>query len=92
MRTIERSNRFKRDYKRLRASGGGEAIERDLAVVFMMLATDLTLPIRNRDHALTGDWKGFRDCHVRSDLVLIYRKVGSDLLELARLGTHSEVF
>jgi mRNA interferase YafQ len=92
MRTIERSSRFKRDYKRVVASGDGQSIGLDLAAVLTALASDLTLPARNHDHALIGDWKGFRDCRVRPDLVLIYRKVGSDLLELARLGSHSDLF
>lgn len=92
MRTIERSSRFKRDYKRIVASGDGQSVGADLAAVAAALASDVPLSTRNRDHALTGEWKGFRDCHVRPDLVLIYRKVGSDLLELARLGSHSDLF
>ena len=43
------------------------------------------------DHALGGAWRGFRDCHVKPDLVLIYRK-SADALALARLGSHSELF
>ena len=57
-----------------------------------MLAVDDALPERMRDHALGGQWKDFRDCHVRPDLVLIYCKSGDDLLSLARLGSHSELF
>jgi mRNA interferase YafQ len=92
MRRIERSSRFKRDYKRIVASATGDSLASDLASVVTALASDLPLPTRNRDHALTGEWKGFRDCHVRPDVVLIYRKVGLDLLELARLGSHSDLF
>jgi mRNA interferase YafQ len=40
---------------------------------------------------LTGDWKDHRDCHIRPDLVLIYRKPDADALELVRLGSHSEL-
>jgi mRNA interferase YafQ len=50
------------------------------------------LPIANRDHPLKGEWRGYRDCHVKPDLVLIYAKRGADLLRLARLGSHSELF
>ena len=57
-----------------------------------MLVSDTPLPIKNRDHALRGEWIGFRDCHVRPDLVLIYRKFEPALLELTRLGSHSELF
>ena len=44
-----------------------------------------------KDHALTGNYKGFRDCHIKPDLVLIYR-VQSDTVDLVRLGSHSAVF
>jgi mRNA interferase YafQ len=43
------------------------------------------------DHSLTGNWMGYRDCHVKPDLVLIY-KIDSQILKLARIGSHSEVF
>ncbi|MGH8118446.1 MAG: type II toxin-antitoxin system YafQ family toxin [Rhodanobacteraceae bacterium] len=44
-----------------------------------------------RDHALSGRWKNHRDCHVRPDLVRVYRKPGDDVLQLVRLGSHSEL-
>jgi mRNA interferase YafQ len=46
---------------------------------------------RHGDHQLTGEWKDHRDCHIRPDLVLIYRLPDSDNLELVRLGSHSEL-
>lgn len=92
MRQLERATRFKRDYKRLVASGDDNAIAADLAAIVILLATDIPLAPRHRDHVLTDQWKGFRDCHVRPDTVLIHRKVGLDLLQLARLGSHSELF
>lgn len=42
-----------------------------------------------RDHALIGNWKDCRDCHIKPDLVLVYRKPDADTLELIRLGSHS---
>ncbi|MCK8916194.1 type II toxin-antitoxin system YafQ family toxin [Haemophilus influenzae] len=51
----------------------------------------LPLPVKYKDHALTGNWKGWRDCHIKNDLVLIYKIVG-DEIRLARLNTHSEIF
>ena len=59
----ERSTRFKRDYRRLTSGGEGKSIEHDLARLIHLLAKDCPLPVRYRDHALTGDWKKFRDCH-----------------------------
>jgi mRNA interferase YafQ len=44
-----------------------------------------------QDHPLAGEWDDFRDCHVRPDLVLIYRKPDAETLELVRLGSHSEL-
>lgn len=45
----------------------------------------------DKDHALTGNWQGWRDCHVANNLVLIYRNDG-ETLHLARLNSHSEIF
>ena len=56
------------------------------------LASDQPLEPRHRDHALTGEWKDRRDCHVKPDLVvLIYRKPDDATLQLVRLGSHSEL-
>ncbi|MGD1641148.1 type II toxin-antitoxin system YafQ family toxin [Klebsiella pneumoniae] len=48
--------------------------------------------LRYRDHDLSGDWAGYRECHIKPDLLLIYRKSDADTLRLARLGSHSELF
>ncbi|NOU43722.1 MAG: type II toxin-antitoxin system YafQ family toxin [Methyloglobulus sp.] len=55
------------------------------------VANDETLPQRFCDHPLNGEWKDFRDCHIKPDLVFIYRKVDNDILQLVRLGSHSEL-
>ena len=89
MRQIETQNRFKRDYKREKKSD--PKLDDLLNPVIEMLLMDAALPTRLADHALGGDWRGFRDCHVKPDLVLIYRK-SADMLALARLGSHSELF
>lgn len=92
MRTIDRSTAFRRDYKRVRASSRHRDTETRLNAILELLATDAPLPPANRDHALTGEWSGYRECHVRPDLLLIYRKHGEDVLRLARLASHSELF
>lgn len=46
---------------------------------------------RFREHPLTGEWKDHRDCYVRPDLILIYRKPNADVLHLVRLGFHIEL-
>jgi mRNA interferase YafQ len=74
MRTIRRTVRFKRDYRREARGRHRATLDRDLLAVVSLLAADTPLPERHRDHALTGDWRDHRDCHIRPDLVLIYRK------------------
>lgn len=56
-----------------------------------LLVTDSPLPEKFRDHPLTGEWTDHRDCHIKPDLVLIYRIPNADSLELVRLGSHSEL-
>lgn len=63
-----------------------------MATVVAILLVDHLLPEGNRDHALSGDWAGYRECHIKPDLLLIYRKPDPDTLRLARLGSHSELF
>jgi mRNA interferase YafQ len=92
VRTIERSTRFKRDYKRELKGRHRVTLDADLLAILTTLASDATPDTRHQDHALSGDWVGFRDCHIRPDLVLIYAKPDEDTLSLARLGSHSEVF
>jgi mRNA interferase YafQ len=92
MRTIKLSTRFKKDFKRVKDGEYGKTILTDLPAVLRLLQMDEPLPERLRDHALTGPWLGYRDCHIRPNLLLINRKTGIDLLELARFGSHIELF
>lgn len=93
MRTIERSSAFKRDYKRVKATPRhSNDVDSLVSAVAAMLLADQALPESNRDHALSGDWSGYRECHIKPDLLLIYRKPDADTLRLARLGSHSELF
>lgn len=92
MRAIERSSIFKRDYKREAKGHHRNTAEEDLSQALASLIRDDRLEPRYRDHELSGDWIGYRECHVRPDLLLIYRKTGDGLLRLARLGSYSELF
>jgi len=91
MRTIEHFGQFKRDYKREKKGQRRATLDRDLTAVLSALMADLPLEPRHCDHPLTGNWKDHRDCHVKPDLVLIYRKTNAQLLQLVRLGSHSEL-
>ena len=91
MRRIERTGQFKRDYKREARGPHRVTLARDFIEVLKMLANDEPLAGKQRDHALTGEWRDHRDCHIKPDLVLIYRKPGDGVLQLVRLGSHSEL-
>lgn len=91
MREVRLGNQFKRDYKHVRAGRHGKMLDDLLLGIVDLLAADQPLSARNCDHALTGEWADFRDCHVKPDLILIYRRTGDAYLDLARLGSHSEL-
>ncbi len=61
-------------------------------VILTALINDDPLEPRYRDDDLSGQWSGYREYHVKPDLLLIYRKLDTDTLRLARLGSHSELF
>ena len=91
MRKIERTGQFKRDYKREMKGQHRTTLTADLTAVLDALGTDRPLAPRHHDHALTGNWRDHRDCHVRPDLVLIYRLPDDQTLQLVRLGSHAEL-
>ena len=84
------TNSFKKDYKL--------AMKRHMPLdllddIIRVLSRGEPLPEKNRDHALTGDWVGHRECHIQPDWLLIYRIEGDVLvLTLARTGSHSDLF
>ena len=81
---------FKKDYKL--AMKRGQSINL-LDNIIRLLAKDEALPETNRDHALSGNWIGHRECHIQNDWLLVYR-IENDILvlTLARTGTHSDLF
>ncbi len=83
-----RSSQFKKDLKKARRQGKDLNV---LQAVVIALASEQPLEDRCRDHELTGNWRGYRECHVNPDWLLIY-KVTDDELRLARVGSHSELF
>jgi len=91
MRRIEPISQFRRDYKREAKGPYRATLDAELTPVVQLLADDQPLEPRHRDHALTSDWKDHRDCHIKPDLVLIYRKPDDEVLQLVRLGSHSEL-
>jgi len=92
MRRIERTNSFRRDFKREKRGQYRRELDAMLTFAIARLAEDQPLPERNRDHPLTGEWDDHRECHLKPDLLLIYRKPDAEVLQLVRLGSHSELF
>ena len=91
MRTIEQSGQFKRDLKREAKGPHRQTLQRAFVRLVEALANDQPLAEKYRDHALGGEWQDHRDCHIKPDLVLIYRKPDDAVLQLVRLGSHSEL-
>ena len=90
MLTIKYQAAFKRDYKRIKKRGYNIRL---LEQVIALLAQEQELPPAYRDHALTGDYSGCRECHIAPDWLLVYEVLQDELLlYLTRTGTHSDLF
>ena len=88
MLTVRYPTRFRRDFK--------VCVKRRYDMELLQRAIDILripdqLPPKNRDHDLTGDYAGHRECHLSPDWLLIYKQSGEELL-LYRTGTHSDLF
>lgn len=92
MRRIERPGPFRQDYKREAKGRYRKTLDDVLIPLLETLAQDQPLAAIHRDHALTGNWNGHRECHVKPDLLLIYQKPDDDILILVALGSHSHLF
>ena len=90
MLTIRYHKSFKKDYKKILKRNLNI---HDMEIVIDMLANEQPLPEKYKDHSLAGDWKGFRECHIQPDWLLIY-KIQNDalVLTLSRTGSHSDLF
>ncbi|MDI9349297.1 MAG: type II toxin-antitoxin system YafQ family toxin [Candidatus Symbiobacter sp.] len=91
MRDIEKAKSFRQDLKRESLGRYRNQIDELVFQALTYLAEDVPLPAKFHDHALKGKLRGFRECHLKPDLLLIYRKPDEHSLELTRLGSHSEL-
>lgn len=92
MLELEISTQFKRDLKKVGKQNKNKSL---LDEIVVLLQKELPLPTKHKDHALVGDWFGFRECHITPDWLLIYKVIKDEcvqLLRLARTGSHSELF
>lgn len=91
MRT-ELENSYKRDYKRALSQGIiTDLVLLEIDKITQSILLGKPLPPKYKDHPLKGDYAGYRDCHIKFDLVLVYR-VQDDTLYLSRIGRHSDIF
>jgi mRNA interferase YafQ len=88
MKTFRLANAYKRDLKRISRRRYDLA---PLANVLNALREGQELPVARRDHPLKGEWKGWRECHIQPDWLLIYKATDTEVL-LARTGTHADLF
>ncbi len=88
--TVKLTTQFKKDYKLALKRGLKINLLEDIVTA---LAMGKSLPEKNKDHALTGNWAGHRECHILPDWLLVYR-IENDVLvlTLARTGSHSDLF
>lgn len=87
---VKTTTQFKNDFKLEKKRGLKMELLREVITV---LAMGETLPEKNKDHALTGNWIGHRECHILPNWLLVYRLEDEVLvLTLTRTGTHSDLF
>jgi mRNA interferase YafQ len=88
MRTPVHPGQFRRDTRR--AQKRGKDMSKLREVLILLIAAE-PLPPGFNDRPLTGDWDGYRDCHIEPDWLLLYKIDGNDLI-LVRAGTHADLF
>jgi mRNA interferase YafQ len=91
MRDIEFTSQFKKDYKRVKKDSNNKDLATILDPVLDALINDEILASNYRVHKLVGKYKGFEECHLKPDLLMIYLRI-ENKLKLTRLGSHSELF
>jgi mRNA interferase YafQ len=88
VKQLQQTTKFEKDLARMKKRGMDLRI---LQQVVLTLLHDGPLPVKHRDHPLTGNWKAHRECHLSPDWLLIYRTT-KDYVRLERTGTHSDLF
>ena len=88
MLELQLSNQFKKDIKKLQKSGNNDFEE--FNKVLKLLCQQIILPLKYKNHKLSGKYKEYFDCHIKDNWILIY-KIDNNVLKLARTGTHNDV-
>ena len=92
MREVNTTTRFRKDFRKIFGQSRNRKAENRFRLILKMLVNDAQLPRQVHDHELSGELLGLRELHVMPDLLLMYYKEGEQVLNLVRLGTHSELF
>ncbi len=89
LKKISYTNEFRRDFKKIAKSGRYKL--QDFEDLLVLLRADAELSKKYRDHALIGEWYGYRECHIKPDWLLIYQ-ANSEQIILVRTGSHNKLF
>ncbi len=89
MKRLFPSTQYKKDYKRYR---NNQKKVDELKRVLQILIDEAPIPPELQPHMLHGNYKGCMECHIENDFLLIWVDPDSDIIELVRLGSHSELF
>lgn len=89
MKKLRPTSQYKKDYKRFKNQ---PARLQKLFDILNKLANDIPIPQENRPHLLKGKMAGFMECHIESNFLLIWFDPNTDIIDLVRLGSHSELF
>lgn len=91
MLRLERTNAFKRDFRRELKGRYSITVEKDLLNAVAYLLQGKRLPVKYKDHNCRGEWKNHNECHLMDDLLLIYKTTETALI-LTRIGSHTRLF
>lgn len=92
MLEIQKSHQFKKDFRREITNAQQKNLLREFEKLIQLLQAQIPLPPRYRLHRLKGEYLGYMECHLRPDLLMIFRVSDGKFLQLVRLGSHSELF
>lgn len=93
MYLIYRSKSFEKSFSKLKRSGASKKVIDDISFVIDALAREEVLDAKYRDHKLQGDYAGYRECHMRADILLVYQlREVSLVLVLVDIGSHTYLF
>ena len=93
MYTLFETKKFCKSLRRISNLSGGKKIVEEIKTCLSILQTGKGLPVNYKDHSLKGDYQGFKECHIRGDILLVYKIVQDKMvIVLVEVGSHSYLF